>query len=447
MDEAKPKRKYVMTAEHRAKVIANLEQARLAPREKVYRPTPKRHAANLSNLGIANAKRRQQADALRVKMEDLFPAPEADLPPLTSLPPLAGAPPRRMPPSFFLDPFDEATRLIGKRLRKVHAAVRREGRRIMRLLTAAMNRSQPLGAEEAIGLTHLLLKCLDGSRVTEEANRLNLKIGRLLGKMIEVRYGVEPGAVPVELWLEQLREDRRARAAARREAREARKAQQEREESGPAVGGSGEEPGSAEGNGQPEAAFSGSRVPNAESWSSSANPETRIPDPGFPANPESQIPNPVPTVLPLPKTEGEFARLVARALDLEDVPDVAGTVAGALWERLHLWNRRAEEETRELDRLFEKGAANPPDGFPDPYKELRGRAFDIPLVLKLDKDFERWMDELTDRVERAFDWWVSMIPAIQLRRASQPVTFPAKPPVSAVCDQPVSTSGDVSAVA
>jgi len=427
--EAQPKRKYVMTPEHRAKVMANLAQARLAPKEKVYRKTPKRYAANLNNLGIANAKRREEAETLQAKMEDLFPPSEADLPPLTSLPPLAGAPPRRMPPSFFLDPFDEATRLIGKRLRKVHAAVRREGRRIMRLLTAAMKRSQPLSVDEALDLARRLLKCLDGARVTEEAGRLNRKIGHLLGKMIEVRYGVEPGAVPVELWLEQLREDRRARAAARRRGREASKAQEAQQVQASEKGGSGfgvGVSGSAKEDGQSTTVVCESQVPNPESGSS--------------AKPESPTPNPAPAVLSLPRTEEEFGKLVARALDLEDAPGVAEVLSGALWERLHMWNRQAQRETRALDRLFDKGANNPPDGFPDPYKELRGRGFDIPLILELDKDFHRWMEELNKRVERALDWWVSMIPSIQQRRASRPVEFPAKPPAGATSEQSVSDS-------
>src|SRR5208282_5560457 len=170
--DPKPKRKYVMTPEHRAKVGANLAQARLAPKEKVYRKTPKRYAANLNNLGIAAAKRRQEVETLHAKMEELFPENELPLPPLPSAPQLSTDPPRHMPRSFYLDPFEEATKLIGKRLRKVRAGVRREGRQIMRLLTAALKRSQPLTAEEAGDLACRLLMCLDGKRITEEARRL-----------------------------------------------------------------------------------------------------------------------------------------------------------------------------------------------------------------------------------------------------------------------------------
>ncbi|MGO9269015.1 MAG: hypothetical protein ACLQOO_01945 [Terriglobia bacterium] len=112
--------------------------------------------------------------------------------------------------------------------------------------------------------------------------------------------------------------------------------------------------------------------------------------------------------------------------------------------RLHLWREQEETEAQWLERLFQEGAANPPDSYPDPYKELRDRAYKIPLILELDDDFLRWMDQLTARVEKALDWWVSSIPSIQRRRAS---TFPAKPPVSAASDQPASGSADRSAAA
>jgi len=436
-NEPKPKRKFVMTPERHAKLLANLAKARLAPKEKVYRKTPKRYAANLNNLGIAAAKRRQEAETRHAKMEDLFPPPEGPLPPLPSFPQPTGQPPRCMPPSFFLDPFEEATRLIGKRLRKVHAAVRREGRRVMRLLTAALKRSQPLSVEEARNLVCQLLKCLDGTRVTEEAHRLNKKIARLLGKMIEVQYGVEPGDVPVEIWLEQLREDRRARAAAIRERRAARKAErakrmQEAEEvrkGDPATPGNTAEarPGAQVGVGPVVVGERGS-----EDAGSSGG--------------QHKEPRPV-AVPELPETWEEFHSLVTRALDLEDEPEVAGAVAENLWNRLHMWKEQEEEEARWLERLFQEGEANPPDSYPDPYKELRDRAYKIPLILKLDKDFLRWMDQLTERLEKALDWWVSSIPSIERRRASAPATFPAKPPVQATSDQPAGGSEDQSAVA
>ncbi|HMD98695.1 MAG TPA: hypothetical protein VKM93_15355 [Terriglobia bacterium] len=429
-NDSKPKRKYVMTPEHRAKVLANLGKARLAPKEKVYRKTPKRYAANLNNLGIANAKRRQEGEVLSAKMEGLFPPPEVPPPLLPRLQQSPGDPPRRMPPCFFLDPMEEAKRLIGKRLRKVHATVRREGRRIMRLLTAALKRSQPLSVEEARNLVCQLLKCLDGARVTEEARRLNGKIAHLLGKMIEVQYGVEPGAVPVEIWLEQLREDRRARAAAARERRAARKAART-QEAGEVGKGNSVTPGDmAEARAEvgPASVVEGGKEKTGD-WGGQRNEPSNI-----------SIPE-------LPETLEEFQDLVGRALDLEDEPEVAGVLSGALWNRLHLWKEREETEAQELERFFQKGAANPPDSYPNSYKELYNRAYDIPLILKLDDDFLRWMDQLTERVEKALDWWVSMIPSIQSRRASRPAEFPAKPPVRVTSDQPATGSEDLPSVA
>jgi hypothetical protein len=426
-NEPKPKRKFVMTPERRAKLMANLEKARLAPKEKVYRKTAKRYAANLNNLGIANAMRRQEREILSAKMEGLFPPPAAPPPPLPRLQPSPGDPPRRMPPSFFLDPFDEATRQIGKRLHKVHAAVRGEGRRIMRLLTAALDRSrkgsQPLSVEEAKNLVGQLLQCLDGARVSEAARRLNEKIGRLLGKMIEVRYGVEPGAVPVEVWLEQLREDRRARAAAARQRRAARQGRgaksaaaaeelrkghlgtpgdraEVRAEAGAAVEAGGGNENAAEGG-----------------WQRKEPSKVSVPE--------------------LPETWEEFQGLVTRALQLEDEPEVAGALAETLWNRLHLWKEREETEAQELERLFQGGAANPPESYPDPDQELRHRAYKIRLILRLDDGFLRWRDQLTARVERCFDWWVSSIPSIQGRRASRLATIPAQAPVRATSDQPI----------
>ena len=438
-NEPKPKRKYVMTPEHRAKVLANLAQARLAPKEKVYRKTPKRYAANLNNLGIAAARRRREAETLHAKMEELFPPPEVPPPPLTRLPQSPDDPPRRMPPSFFLDPLEEATKLIGKRLRKVHAGVRREGRRIMRLLTAALKRSQPLSVEEAGNLACQLMKCLDGTRITEEARRLNDKIKHLLLRMIEVRYGVEPGDTPTELWLEQLREDRRARGAAARArtaARKAQRAQRGREghpvTPGDMAGAREEVPAGAQGGAQVRVG------PALVAEGGNENAENR----GRQHKEPSKVAAPK-----LPETYEEFLALVTRALRLEDEPKVAGALAINLWLRLHIWQHQSLVEVQWLERFFQKEAANPPDSYPSPYQELRDRAMKIPLILKLDRDFLCWLDRLTKDVERALDWWVSTIPSIERRTASPPAIFPAQPPARAACDQPAGGSEDMSAVA
>ncbi|HMD96538.1 MAG TPA: hypothetical protein VKM93_04290, partial [Terriglobia bacterium] len=133
-NEPKPKRKFVMTPERKAKLLANLEKARLAPKEKVYRKTPKRYAANLGNLAKANAKRRaqsesQQAENLRAQLEGFFPAPQVPPPPQAPLGApyvqLPGAPPSGGPSGA--EELDQAAALIAKRLRKLRAATRREG--------------------------------------------------------------------------------------------------------------------------------------------------------------------------------------------------------------------------------------------------------------------------------------------------------------------------------
>src|SRR5208337_1594331 len=242
-NEPKPKRKYVMTPERHAKLMANLAKARLAPKEKVYRKTPRRYAANVGNLAKANAKLREQSEShqsdLREKLEGLFPAPKIPPPPIIVTPygPASGAPPVLSPGSRELD---EAAALIAKRLRKLQAARRRDGRRIMRLLTEAISRSHPLSAEEACKLVHELLACLDGSRVVAEAHRLNAKIGELLVKMLEVRYAEDPqfAGSPQVTMVQQYCEELRQRAAARREAREARAAEKA-QEGNPAAAGSG----------------------------------------------------------------------------------------------------------------------------------------------------------------------------------------------------------------
>jgi len=278
--------------------------------------------------------------------------------------------------------------------------------------------------------------------VSAEACRLNKKIARLLSKMIETRYGAEAqaGCFPLETALEQLRQERRQRAAAaraRRAARQARRAQgaqgvpkaPEVRKGDPVTPGDTADarPGARAETGPAVVTESGDE--NNGGWGGQRKEPTRV-----------SIPE-------LPETWEEFQSLVTRALDLEDEPEVAGALAEHLWNRLHLWKEREGRETQWLERLFEEGAANPPDSYPDPYKELRDRAYKIPIILKLDADSLRWMDQLTARVEKALDWWVSTIPSIERRKASPTATFPAKPPVSAPSDQPISGSEDLSSVA
>ncbi|HME00836.1 MAG TPA: hypothetical protein VKM93_26335 [Terriglobia bacterium] len=422
--ETKPKRKYVMTPEHRAKVVANLAKARLAPKEKVYRKTPRRYAANIGNLAKANAKVREQSESLRAKLEGVFPAPDVPPPPIIPPfgPPLPGMPrtrPAFVPPSTGAEVLDEVRPLIAKRLRKVHAASRREGRRIMRLLMAAIARSQPLGANEAFNLALQLLQCLEGSRVVAEARRLNDKIAHLLSKMIETRYGAEAqvDGFPLATAMEQLRETRRQRAAARRADREARGQQPSAGESS-AAPAEGNAAGAAEGEGE----------------GGKADPE------GSGGQPDKPSRTSIPV---LPKTLKEFRGLVARALDLEseDAASIVDRLAQAIWERLQWWKWREDTEAQGLERLFQEGAAVAPGSNED----LLNRTFDINFVLKLDDDFLHRMDQVTEKVAEALRWWLTQRPLIGFRpRTAGPA---AKPPIRATPDEPTGDFGDPSEAA
>jgi len=421
-NEPKPKRKYVMTPERHAKLMANLGKARLAPKEKVYRKTPKRYAANVGNLAKANAKVRRESASVRAGLENLFPAPEVPPPPIVL--PLGSpylqppAPPSGRPAGA--EELDQTAPLIARRLRKVKAASRREGRRIMRVLTAAISRCQPLSANEAVDLARQLLQCLEGLRVMAEACRLNQRIEELLLKMIETRYGAEAQVegFPLAMVLEQMREARRQRAA--RGGGESRAGQAAAGETA-----SANQDGPA---GTAEAAGEAGTVNSGGSAGQGKEP--------------SNISIPA-----LPKTLDEFRGLVARALDLEgeEAASVAGKLAEAIWERLGWWKRREQAEAQQVEQLFQEEAAAAPDS----YEELRNRTYHINGILSLDDDFLFRMDEATGKVEEALKGWLLERPEIRFRRERS--TLAAKPPVGrrvgATPDEPMSVSADPSAAA
>jgi hypothetical protein len=400
-----------MTPERRAKLMANLEKARLAPKEKVYRKTPKRYAANIGNLAKANAKRHQeseshQAEELRARLEGLFPAPEVPptQPPSAPGPPLGPPfcpPPPCDPPSGRLagaQELDEAADLMAKRLRKLRAATRREGRRIMRLLTAAIHRSHPLSAEEACQLVRDLLRCLDGTRVVAEA---------------QVR-GV-PLAAVVEVVEEQWRQ--------REEARAARVAEAASAENNPSGAATAEE--------EADGAKASSEEPGES---------------GGQAKEPSNVPIPE-----LPQTLKEFQALLGRALDMEgESHQYALAMLGApLWERLHWWERQGHTERARLERLFEQEEATPPGSF----KDLLNRMFDINLLLSLDDHFVVRMNMPIAGMEKDLEWLLKrriQIVEARGRKPAPPVQPPGKPPVGTTSDQPTqasSGSADPSAVA
>jgi hypothetical protein len=127
---------------------------------------------------------------------------------------------------------------------------------------------------------------------------------------------------------------------------------------------------------------------------------------------------------------------VARALNLEDRPDLARPLADSVWERLHFWRRHGEEETREVGLFFARAAAHPPES----YHDLKERALDLASFLDLYPALLEEMNDLDANMRRALDRWTKFMEAKQ--RDWEAATPPAKAPGKA----PEPGSGSASAV-
>jgi hypothetical protein len=162
--------------------------------------------------------------------------------------------------STILDPNpllpDSATALhtvaerIWKRRRHFPRQARREGRQVMRLLTAAAKSPAPGSQQEAYKLFLQLLEILQPTRVLRQAQNLTESIERALIEMLEARYGREAfiNGQPVASLFRAVEADYKRRMAEEKAEREARRAarQEATGNGGQATGDSGQGTGDRE---------------------------------------------------------------------------------------------------------------------------------------------------------------------------------------------------------
>src|SRR5262249_49906234 len=180
----KGKRPYVKTPARLAASLANLEKARAAPKEKIYGPSEKRRIANHANLQKAHAAlaaARAAKQAFSEHVERLFPPFPPGKP---ASAPQEGAEGGR---AAGIEAVREVAERVWQRRRFYPRRARSEGRKVMRLLTAAAQSPATDTAEEAFHLLRQLLEIFLQSKAVEQAERLNAKIGRLLQEMLEAR--------------------------------------------------------------------------------------------------------------------------------------------------------------------------------------------------------------------------------------------------------------------
>ena len=179
-------------------MLANLDKARAAPKEKIYGPSEKRSAANHANLQKAHAARaaaRAAKQAFRERFERLFPPfPHGNLESSRAgsqgVAAVSGVSDRGQEAAG-IEELREVAERVWQRRRFYPRRARREGRKVMRLLTAAAQRPAPGSMADALQLLRQLLEIFLQSKPVGQAERLNAEIGRLLREMVERRYGVE----------------------------------------------------------------------------------------------------------------------------------------------------------------------------------------------------------------------------------------------------------------
>ena len=330
----KEKRPFVVTPRRRAAMLANLDKARAAPKDKIYGPSEKRSAANHANLQKAHAARaaaRAEKQAFSERVERLFP-------PFTPGNPSSAQAGSEDGRAAGIEAVREVAERVWQRRRLYPRRARSEGRKVMRLLTAAARWPAVGSMAEALQLLRQLLEIFLKSKAVEQAERLNAKIGRLLQEMLEARYGPEVFVNgfsvaklvgKIEANLKRWAADEKAERAARRRARD---------EKHPAGQGSAAEGG----EGREQAAVE----PPPEAAGA-------VPGAGAPAQAGPPIrPGRVPE---LPEKFEDFLKVFSHAFSpplpqrgtaTEGGRVLLHSLAWAVWERLHIYGGRSRKRRR-----------------------------------------------------------------------------------------------------
>ena len=436
-----PKRPYVLTPRRLAALRANLEKARAAPKEKIYRHTDKRRAANLANLAKAQAvlaSQRAQAQAEAPggptagadtrgyspgKDKARAPAHPAELPDLLQglkrvfFPPAAEG---ESPPE--LDPETDALLMkTARALLRPRQIFRREGRReihqIMELLTTAAARPEPLTPAEAILLAQQIVKALPLGEAWDRANRVYGKLLELFQQLLESHYGDALGCgFSITAMWEDLEEEYQQIRAMERAEREAKgggsfgrgrnsKSDSESKTKTPDSSAESSTSGSPESNSQAQGA-------SAEGSGPSAN--------GSDAGPDRKRA----TTLKLPATFEEFRDLVGLAFrplpregwEPSEEEAAAGRLrvrilAETLWDRLKYVPTLARELREAAEEFLQEVIPVPRTG-PELYEVARELVIllyphrNLPLAVE---PVDAWIrDQLGELLEARYGFHVSV---------------------------------------
>ena len=143
----------------------------------------------------------------------------------------------------------------------------------------------------------------------------------------------------------------------------------------------------------------------------------------------------------MPKTEEKLRQLLVRALDLGEWPELAQSLSGRLWERLHVWEEQKQEDALYVAHLVE--FSDLPASERERYDELRGRSEGLHAFLELQYDFLERIDDLKGKVDHDLDRWTTRVMLRDDGRASETPPPAGKPPVGAGCGEPGSGSREV----